>query len=255
MHSWSPFLVRCLLHRDRILGIVASLPLKLSICGTFKRDVPQISLDFEEFRIRGCEVLSPETTQFVAEDGGFVFTQNQIGKSPHSIEQTHLNAIVKSDFVWLHCPDGYLGVSGARELGFAEALSVPVFARRTPYDDTFRALVKVVASPLDAIEYVKAIDRQPPSKALDAFKVFYRRFAEKRGWTDESVSDTMIRMTEELGELARAISTYNKQIRRKKQIDMNAAEELVDIIFYSVHLANLMNISLGAAAIAKAKEL
>ena len=72
--------------------------------------------------------------------------------SPQAIEAWHLSAICQADFVMLHAPKGYVGLSAAMEIGFATAQERPVFLRIAPQDIALRGLVKVVPSVYDALQ-------------------------------------------------------------------------------------------------------
>lgn len=74
------------------------------------------------------------------------------GMSPQAIEAWHLSAICQADFVMLHAPKGYVGLSAAMEIGFATAQERPVFLRIAPQDIALRGLVKVVPSVYDALQ-------------------------------------------------------------------------------------------------------
>jgi len=71
--------------------------------------------------------------------------------SPQAIEAWHLSAIRQANFVMLHAPDGYVGLSAAMEIGFATAQKCPVFSRTAPQDIALRGLVKVVPSVYDVL--------------------------------------------------------------------------------------------------------
>src|SRR5207244_10765345 len=97
-----------------------------------------------------CRVLSPVDLDFVRENDGFVVAAHEQGDRPSEIEARHVEAIRAADFVWLHAPDGYLGPSGAFELGIAAAAGVPVFSRNVPRDVGLRDFARVVGSPAEA---------------------------------------------------------------------------------------------------------
>ena len=84
-------------------------------------------------------------------NAAFVRDAAEQGISPQAIEDWHLSAIRQADFVMLHAPDGYVGLSAAMEIGFATAQDCPVFSRTAPQDIALRGLVKVVPSVYDAL--------------------------------------------------------------------------------------------------------
>jgi nucleoside 2-deoxyribosyltransferase len=62
-----------------------------------------------------------------------------------------LRALRESDIIWLHAPDGYVGVSAAYELGFAAAIGKPVFSFNTPTDEMLATQVYRVQSVFSAL--------------------------------------------------------------------------------------------------------
>jgi NTP pyrophosphatase (non-canonical NTP hydrolase) len=74
--------------------------------------------------------------------------------------------------------------------------------------------------------------------------------ARRRGWDDESARDTMLLLTEEIGELARAVRKH-EGLKRDHAYDTDIAEELADVQLYLLHLASIQKIDLGDAVTAK----
>jgi hypothetical protein len=68
------------------------------------------------------------------------------------LERFHLRAITETDFVWLYAPDGYVGLSGAFEIGYATAVGRPVFCHQRLQDDMLDAQVHHVGSVFEALE-------------------------------------------------------------------------------------------------------
>ena len=83
---------------------------------------------------------------------------------------------------------------------------VPVFCREAPTDITLRNFVDVVGSPLEGVVAVQ--EGSTPGHAgapLSALQAYYTRVSERRGWNTEGPAECMLLLTEEVGELARAI--------------------------------------------------
>lgn len=78
----------------------------------------------------------------------------------------------------------------------------------------------------------------------------FAKIPKERGWDSESPKDILVLLTEELGELARAVRKHEGMIR-DQAYDTNLAEEMADIQFYLVHLANTTGIDLQEALVAK----
>src|SRR5579862_5077427 len=117
------------------------------LSGTFRKDLPGLREAFDELRDLGCEILSPKRVDVAREEDGFIYMVGEETSTPQVIESHHLEAIEQADFLWLHVPDGYVGLSASLEIGFANASAVPVFAREMPKDPVIADFVHVVASP------------------------------------------------------------------------------------------------------------
>jgi len=70
------------------------------------------------------------------------------------VQDRHLESVRAADFLWLVCPDGYVGQSAAMEVGFAAALGVPIFSAHAPADLTLRQYVTAVRTLADALRAV-----------------------------------------------------------------------------------------------------
>ena len=220
------------------------------ICGSFRKDTTQLKRDFEELRDLGFNILSPTNATVVSEKDGFVFMDGEETSSPEKIELRHLEAIRHCAFVWLHAPDGYLGLSAALEIGFARANGIPVYGRTFLQEKSLQGLVVVVGSP----DEVVAIHRRhpvPPLPAVQAFQKYYATAAMRRGYEKETAQDTLLLMLEEFGELARAVRKRHKLRRDSKGEVSNEEHELADIFIYVIHMANVLGVDLAAAVQSK----
>ena len=114
----------------------------VTVCGSFNRHLTDIQHAVEALGRAGAVVLSPLDPQPRDRRGPFLFLAGDSRRSVKGTESRHLDAIASSSFVWLECPDGYVGTSAAFELGYAAACRVPVFAARAPGDLTMRQYVQ-----------------------------------------------------------------------------------------------------------------
>jgi NTP pyrophosphatase (non-canonical NTP hydrolase) len=238
------------------VGATAKIDLaapEVALSGTYRKDNEGLLRDYEELRDLGCRILSPPSARVVMETDGFVFMQGESVELPATIELRHLNAIQEAQFVWLHAPDGYVGLSAALEVGFAHAIGIPVYSRAAVTDPILTSFVKRVVSPREVIEKSLPSASTIPNPAVQAFQKYYKRAALQRGYGDESARDTLLLMVEEVGELARAIRKKEKLTRHGKAIEENEALELADVFIYVVHLANVLGVSLSD--VVKQKEL
>jgi hypothetical protein len=121
-----------------------------------------------ELASQGVRVLSPADPRVVAAQGEFLFVASDPVRSVRLVQDRHLDCIRASSFVWLVCPDGYVGQSASMEIGFAAGAHVPIFASSMPLDLTLREYVKVVKSVEDAVCIAGARDRRPEGFLVDA---------------------------------------------------------------------------------------
>lgn len=217
------------------------------LCGTYKRSHDLLQSDYLELVNEGCAVLSPADPEFVETRHGFPLARHELSDTPREIETRHLSALMRADFVWLHAPDGYVGLSAAMELGVAHTVGLPVFCREKPHDITLGEFVSVVPSPSSAVDAVRRMGRAAPSRALGALQRYYMRVAKLRGYGQETPQDCILLLTEEMGELARAIRKRSGLTRAQGYSQTDAALELADVQLYIVHLANTLGVDLAEA--------
>ena len=227
-------------------AVAQSGALKVVLCGSFRRDELGLRRVFAELTHR-YDLLSPVGLDFVDPSAEFVRLGHEVHRGAREIEDAHLGAISNADFVWLHAPDGYVGTSAALELGHARALGVPVFCSDAPVDEMLREYVRVV----DSVEQIPGIIESEPGRGLEGLQAHYARAAARRGWAYESPAETMMLLTEEMGELARAVRKTQSLSRHHAYTGGSAADELADVQLYLVHLANVLGIDIAAAVTAK----
>jgi len=133
--------------------------LKAAVSGSFHRHLTAITSAVQELAALSVRVLSPADPRIVAHQGEFLFVASDRVRSVRLVQDRHLDSIRAADFVWLVCPDGYVGQSASMEVGFAAAAGVPVFATRAPSDLTLREYVTIVPTLSDALRRVAASPR------------------------------------------------------------------------------------------------
>jgi NTP pyrophosphatase (non-canonical NTP hydrolase) len=139
-----------------------------------------------------------------------------------------------------------VGPSAALEIGVAHSLDVPVLALERPTDPALASFVVEVSSIADAIGRARAAGLRTPVAPLRDLQAYYERVAEDRGFDQESAQDTMLLLTEEVGELARAVRK-SLGLARSGTEQTDAAEELADVQLYLLHLANVVGVDLATA--------
>jgi len=222
-----------------------SRQLSAVLCGSFRRSPALLRKCFDELGSRFL-LLSPRSVDFVDLNEEFVRLPHELTDPVHVIEALHLSALKSADFIWLHAPDGYVGPSAAMEIGQARALGVPVFTIEPPSDPVMASSVVVVAA---MTEICPALLTKfgTPGLGLERLQRYYKTVAERRGWSNESARDTLLLLTEELGELARSIRKLEGLSRHQPDAETQIGQELADIQLYLVHLANGLGLDLARA--------
>jgi hypothetical protein len=128
--------------------------LKVVICGSYHRDSEGLERIFRELEANGCRILSPISIKFKNTEDEVVKNSKEEDFTVSELESFHLRAIRDADFIWLHDPLGYVGISGSYEIGYASALGIPVFCKEILNDEMLQTRVKLANSVFDALENI-----------------------------------------------------------------------------------------------------
>lgn len=121
------------------------------ICGSFHRDPVGLKKLFLELEANGCRVVSPLSIAFENTDDKFVKASTEQELSVSELERFHLRAIREADMIWIHAPDGYIGISGAFEVGYAYSLKKPIYSKDLPDDEMMRNFVQQAESVFEVL--------------------------------------------------------------------------------------------------------
>lgn len=125
---------------------------KVVICGSFHRDPTGLARAYRELEATGCRILSPLSVNFTDASVPVVRTRHENDFSIQELEKFHLRAINESDLVWLHAPEGYVGLSASFEIGYAVAIGKPVFSSFVLTDEMLHSQITIVASVFESLE-------------------------------------------------------------------------------------------------------
>src|SRR5713226_4457640 len=131
-----------------------------TVSGSFHRHMGAITTAVHELAALSVRVLSPADPRIVAEQGEFLFVASDPVRSVRLVQDRHLECIKAANFLWLVCPDGYVGQSASMEIGYAAAVGVPILATEAPSDLTLRQYVKTVPSLTAAVRMIGASPRR-----------------------------------------------------------------------------------------------
>jgi hypothetical protein len=132
----------------------------VAVSGSFHRHLDEIMSCVQTLRDMRIEVLSPSDPRVVDADGPFLFVASDRHRSVRLVQDRHLGAIHQADFVWLVCPDGYVGQSAALEIGFAVACGVSIYSTTLPADLTLRQYVTHVNGIREAVARERSFDQR-----------------------------------------------------------------------------------------------
>jgi NTP pyrophosphatase (non-canonical NTP hydrolase) len=240
-----------------LVGVSTPIPRRVPsechvvLSGSFRRDVEGLRRIHEEFTDHGCVVLSPKRVEPAQEVDGFVYMKGEETETPQHIELKHLEAIQNATFVWLHAPEGYVGLSAALEVGFAHSQGIPVFCQTQVSELVLQSFVSHVDSVSQVVDLVATKSIPPPKLNLRAFQRYYKRVASQRGYERETAQNCLLLMVEEVGELAHALRKRAKLARSGNARAVNEAQELADVLLYVIHMANILDLDIGSAVLDK----
>lgn len=138
----------------------------VTVSGSFHRHMHEIGAAVEELAALAIRVLSPADPRIVAAQGEFLFVASDPVQSVRLVQDRHLESIRSSSFLWLVCPDGYVGQSASMELGFAAAIGIPIYSTHAPSDLTLRQYVTIVPSLAEAVHLAQACPRARQSEGI-----------------------------------------------------------------------------------------
>jgi NTP pyrophosphatase (non-canonical NTP hydrolase) len=160
-----------------------------------------------------------------------------------------LQILSSVDLVWM--PSGSPRGSDFVFLGLAHAHGLPVFASSQFAGTALPAFVSLAQSPAHACEQVRLSPRAVPAAALALLQGYYRRTAVERGYSSEDARDCILLLTEEVGELARAVRKRVGLSRSTEYPKSEVGHELADVQLYLLHLANILGLDLPDAIVSK----
>ena len=137
----------------------SSRKLRAVVSGSFHRHMGPITSAVHELAALSVRVLSPADPRIVAAQGEFLFVASDPLRSVRLVQDRHLHCIDAADFLWLVCPDGYVGTSASMEIGAAVRGDIPIFTTHQPNDITLREYVTVVPRISDAVRAASASTR------------------------------------------------------------------------------------------------
>jgi len=146
------------------------IPINAVVSGSFHRHMSQIAEAVADLHAHNVIVLSPSDPRVVDANGAFLFVASDRHRSIRLVQDRHLACISEANFLWLVCPDGYVGQSASLELGYAIGQGIPIYGTTLPNDLTLRQYISVVDGPHEAARLAKSTSHKKttgPSLLVD----------------------------------------------------------------------------------------
>jgi len=228
-----------------------SKKLSIVVSGSFRKHFEGISKVIKEFEDLDIQVLSPKLSKIINPNNSFDILETDDTDDPKTLEQRHLDAIEKADALYVYNLDGYIGASATLELGWAIALGKAIYTKEQPKDFTLKFFSGKVATPSEVKKELlenrkNLIETINNRSSLKKLQDYIHDVVAQRGFDDETATDIMLLMVEEVGELAKALRKYVglKIDQDKKDKYSKLEHELADVFIYLLNLANACGIDL-----------
>lgn len=152
---------------DSILG-TDEQKLTCSIIGSFRKHYTEVVNLIEALEHCNVHVLSPKRSSIVNPEDWFVRLQTdnpQFG--PVEIQLIALHRILRSSFVYVLCPAGYLGRTTCYEIGRIHEHGVSLYFSECPEDLPIAVPASAIINPERIVKYLMQHKRPPPIVATE----------------------------------------------------------------------------------------
>ncbi len=130
--------------------------LRCSIIGSFRKYYAEVLLVIDLFHSVGVEVLSPKRSTILNPDDWFVrFQIDDPAHRPPEIQLIALHRILRSDFVYVLAPGGYVGRTTCYEIGRIHERDIPLYFSEFPIDLPIAVAASAVLPPDQLAAHIK----------------------------------------------------------------------------------------------------
>lgn len=133
-----------------------------SIIGSFRKYYSTVLNIIEVFENTGISILSPRKSNIVDPDEEFIILASD---NPHhnaiEIQLIALHRILRSDFVYVYSPEGYIGRTTCYEIGRIVERKIPLYFSSPPRDLPIYLHSNMIWSPEDFINHLKRYQSLP----------------------------------------------------------------------------------------------
>lgn len=134
-----------------------------SIIGSFRKHYGEVAALIEAFESCNVQVLSPKRSSIVNPLEKFVRLQtDNPGFEPVEIQLIALHRILRSGFVYVLCPAGYVGKTTCYEIGRIHERGIPLYFSEHPDDLPIVVPVSTIINPERIVQYLAQHKNLPP---------------------------------------------------------------------------------------------
>lgn len=137
--------------------------LTCSIIGSFRKHYGKVAALIEAFEACNVHVLSPKRSSIVNPLEKFVRLQTDNPQfEPVEIQLIALHRILRSSFVYVLCPAGYVGKTTCYEIGRIHERGVPLYFSERPDDLPIAVPVSTIINPEAIVQHLVQHKTLPP---------------------------------------------------------------------------------------------
>ncbi|KKK41600.1 hypothetical protein LCGC14_2617380 [marine sediment metagenome] len=166
-----------------------------TISGSLRKFSKEISQVVMEFKKKGIKILSPIISEIINEGAQFIYFDHDKTKPIALIEQSHLKSIDHSDFLYVVCPNGYIGNSTLLEIGYAIAIKKKIYSSEPPEDLLLKKLIeynKTIPEIIDSVVECKKEEKPLDPEKLPEIQKYIKLKVIERGFEHETETETVI---------------------------------------------------------------
>ena len=127
----------------------------ITLSGSFRKHLKEIGEVKNIFEKEQNIILSPKFLDTKNSQEEFVLFEEEKSTSPKTLENLHLNAISKSDFLYLVNPKGYIGNSATMEIGYAISRGIPIYSYEKSEEFILNLYIEKYGDPKEILSYHK----------------------------------------------------------------------------------------------------
>lgn len=154
--------------RNDLAGRSVRQELTCSIIGSFRKYYSQVVSLIESLEVCHIQVLSPTRSSIVDPQEWFVRLRTDNPRhGPVEIQLIALHRILRSNFIYVVCPTGYIGRTTCYEIGRIHERGIPLYFSDYPEDLPIAVATSSVISPEQFTQYLQQYQCLPAISATD----------------------------------------------------------------------------------------